>query len=129
MSRVEFDEDDTAELAAVVLDREELVRRRDKKLESLYKLIQSRNKDPYNDFYRCLVCKPNEGWLGRKDGDEKYLIHMKTHIMKEHFDKIVEVDSEMRREVLARKKANHGVEDPVYWEEYYRTNCKLRRPV
>ena len=125
MSRVELDEDDTAELAAVVLDRGELVRRREKKLKSLYKQIQNQAFD----YYRCMVCKPDVEWLGWQEGDERYLTHMWNHIIEEHMDKIKEVDSEMRREVLARKKANHGVEDPVRWESYYRTNCKLRRPV
>ena len=64
MSRVELDEDDTAELANVVLDRGELIRRRDKKLKSLYKRIQNEAFD----FYRCLVCKPDvSGWVGRRE--------------------------------------------------------------
>ena len=121
-----MDEDDTAELAAVVLDQGELIRRREKKLKSLYKQIHR----PEFDYYRCMVCKPDVGRLGWQEGkEERYLIHMQNHIVEEHMDKLEEVDSEMRREVLARKKANHGVEDPVYWEEYYRTNCKLKRPI
>ena len=124
MSRVELDEDDTAELAAVVLDQGELVRRREKKLKSLYKQFQNQDFD----YYRCMVCKPNVEWLGWQEGDVRYLTHMQNHIVEEHMDKLKEVDSEMRREVLARKKANHGVEDPVRWEVYYRTNCKLVRP-
>ena len=111
-----MDEDDTAELAAVVLDEGELVRRREKKLKSLYKQIRDRGFE----YYKCMGC-------GKRY--ERYLNPMMDHIIEEHMDKVREVDSEMRREVLARKKANHGVEDPVYWEEYYRTNCKLRRPV
>ena len=107
------------------MDRGELIERRDKKLKSLYKWIQCK----YYGFYRCLVCKPEVDCVLMEEGDQKYLIHMESHIIKEHMDKLKEVDSEMRREVLARKIANHGVEDPVRWEEYYRTNCKLTRPI
>ena len=94
-------------------------------MKSLYKLIHNEAFD----YYRCMACKPKLEWCGWKEGkEERYLINMEMHIVKEHMDKLEEVDSEMRREVLARKKANHGVEDPVRWEEYYRTNCKLVRP-
>ena len=110
-----MDEDDTAELAAVVLDQGELVRRRGNKLKSLCKQI----RDKEFEYYKCMGC-------GKKY--ERYLTQMMDHIKEEHMDKVMEVDSEMRREVLARKKANHGVEDPVRWDEYYRTNCKLVRP-
>ena len=109
MSRVELDEDDTAELSAVVLDRGELVKRRKERMKTMYERSQNAGRD----LYRCLVCNnPSVKW---------------EHF-EEHFDKIVEVDAEMRREVLARREANHEVEDPVRWEEHYRTNCKLRRP-
>ena len=125
MSRVELDEDDTAELANVVLDRGELIRRRDEKLQSLYEWIRGEAFD----FYRCLACKnPGVERSFWQEGDTRYLTHMKNHIIEEHKDKLDEVDSVMRREVSARKRANYGVEDPVRWEEYYRTNCKIRRP-
>ena len=84
-------------------------------MKSLYKQIHR----PEFDYYRCMVCR---------EKCERYLTHMENHIAEEHMDKLAEVNTEMRREVLARKKANHGVEDPVRWEVYYRTNCKLVRP-
>ena len=43
-----------------------------------------------------------------------------------HWDTVTEVDARTLREVTANL-ADSGVEDPVQWEEYYRTNCKLRR--
>ena len=127
MSRVELDEADTAELAAVVLDRGELGRRRKEKLKTLYERFENGGRD----YYRCLACdNPRVKWMwGDVGRHTRFLTHMENHIINEHMDKLEEVDSVMRREVLARIKANYGVEDPVRWEEYYRTNCKLRMPV
>ena len=127
MSRVELDEADTAELAAVELDRGELGRRRKEKLKTLYERFENGGRD----FYRCLACdNPRVKWMWGDEGRHtRFLTHMENHIINEHMDKLDEVDSMMRREVLARIKANYGVEDTVRWEQYYRTNCKLRRPV
>ena len=118
MSRVESDEDDTAELAAVVLDRGELIRRREERFKTLHETFQNGGRT----WYRCLACNnPSVKWMWEQEG---------RHMVEEHSDKYFdEVASVMRKEVLARKRANHGVEDPVRWESYYRTNCKLRRPV
>ena len=68
-------------------------------------------------------------WIFQQEGSEtNFLADIEYHITSEHWDTYSnEVEAEMRREVLARKRANYGVEDPVRWEEYYRTNCKLRR--
>ena len=127
MSWVESDEDDTAELAAVVLDRWEVVRRKGERLETLYETFQNGGRN----WYRCLACdNRNVKWLCEQEGKHiRFLSDMQIHITEEHSDKLDEVVSVMRKEVLTRKRANHGVEDPVRWEAYYRTNCKLRRPV
>ena len=126
MSRVESDEDDTAELAAVVLNNGEFIRRRNERFETLYKQFKMGGRI----WYKCLVCNnPSVKWLYEDEGEcTRYLMDMKIHCNEEHLDKFDEVKAEMRREVLARKRANYGVEDPVRWEEYYKTNCKLRRP-
>ena len=126
MSRVESDEDDAAELAAVVLDRGEIIRRRDERYETLYETFQYDGRT----VYRCLACNnPNVKWNWAQEGRHtRYLSNMQIHIIEEHMDKLDEIVSVMRKEVLTRKRANHGVEDPVRWENYYRTNCKLRRP-
>ena len=77
---------------------------------------------------------PNITWLCQASRDTvargretRYLFDIKYHVTTEHMDTINQVEAEMRREVLARKEANFGVEDPVLWERYYKTNCKLRR--
>ena len=131
MSRVESDEDNTAELAAIALDsldRGEFIRRREEKFKSLHETFQNGGRT----WYRCLVCNnPSVKWCLEQEGRHtRYLVDMEAHMVDEHRDKYLdEVASVMRKEVLARKRANHGVEDPVRWESYYRTNCKLRRPV
>ena len=127
MSQVELVEDDTAELAAVVLDRGERIRRREEKFKTLYK----RFKQDGRDWYKCLVCDNlSVKWLHEHEGKHtRYFFDIQLHCFDKHGDKFDELDNMMRREVLARKRANHGVEDPVRWEEYYRTNCKLIRPL
>ena len=113
---------DTAEQAVVVLENKEVVRRRKEKLKSLYE------RSPIGGWYRCLVCnKPNELWLLHRKGHSQYTTDIENHITEEHWDTINEVEAVMRREVMARREANFGVEDPVRWESYYKTHCKLRR--
>ena len=111
MSRVESDEDDTAELAAVVLDSGEVSRRRKERLQTLYE----RFKNGGRYWYKCLACdNPSVKWLWEQEGEHtRHLTDMQIHIYDKHMDKFDEVDSVMRREVLARKRANYGVEDPV----------------
>ena len=42
---------------------------------------------------------------------------IKNHVIEEHWDTVSQVEAEMRREVMARKEANFGEEDPVLWEQ------------
>ena len=99
---------DAAELAAVVLDREELVRRTEARLETL----NEQSHDGYSKWYRCVVCSQAR----------RHINEVKNHIISEHWDTLNQVEAVMRREVMARKEANFGVEDPVLWEQYYKTN-------
>ena len=128
MSREESDEDNTAELAAVELDTGEFIKRRKEKFKTLHETFQYGGRT----WYRCLACNnPSVKWMWEQEGRHtRFLTDMQIHMVEEHSDKYFdEVASVMRKEVLARKRANHGVEDPVRWESYYMTNCKLRRPV
>ena len=128
MSREESDEDDTAELAAVEVDRGEFIKRRKEKFKTLHETFQNGGRT----WYRCLACNnPSVKWMCEQEGRHtRFRTDMQIHMVEEHSDKYFdEVASVMRKEVLARKRANHGVEDPVQWESFYRTNCKLRRPV
>ena len=128
MSREESDEDDTAELAAIELDTEEFIKRRKEKFKTLHETYQWGGRT----WYRCLACNnPSVKWMWEQEGRHtRFLTDMQIHMVEEHSDKYFdEVASVMRKEVLARKRANHGVEDPVRWESYYMTNYKLRRPV
>ena len=72
-------------------------------------------------WYRCLVCSQARG------KESRHINEIKNHIISEHWDTLNQVEAVMRREVMARREANFGVEDPVRWKSYYKTHCKLRR--
>ena len=96
MSRVDLDKADTAELAAVVLDVKELVRRREVRLKTLYKRSQNAGKC----WYRCLVCSNQRvKWRFQQEGSEtNFLADIEYHITSEHWDTYSnEVEAEMRR--------------------------------
>ena len=108
ISREESDDDDTAELAAVVLDKWEVIRRKDERIKTLHKTFQNGERT----WYRCLAClKPSVVWMMRereKSYTTRHLLFMQNHMNEEHRDKLDEVVSVMRKELLARKRANHG---------------------
>ena len=102
--------------------------RKGERIKTLHETFQNGERT----WYRCLACiNHSVEWMWERERGytTRYLTYMQTHMTEEHRDKLDEVVSVMRKELLARQRANHGVEDPVRWEAYYRTNCKLRRPV
>ena len=89
--------EDVVEPAAVVLDRDELGRRREARLETLYE--QSRRFGGL--WYKCVVCSQ-----ARETCD---INEVKNHVISEHGDALNQVEAVMQGEVVAGRKANFGV--------------------
>ena len=88
--------------------------------------LNEQNSDRGRLLHRCLMC--------HKAGQYEWSIrdHMWTHLREtrkrlEALMREEEIRKAMERERLAVYKENEGVDDLGPWEEYYLTNCKLRR--
>ena len=89
--------EDAVELAAVVLDKDELGRRREARLKTLYK--QSRRFGGL--WYKCVVCSQAR--------EMRDINEVKNHIISEHGDALNQVEAVMQGEVVAGRESNCGV--------------------